>query len=326
MACIAPFSRRRLLAGAALLPLTLHAQTPPSFPSRPIRLVVSFAAGGAADFLARTVAQKLSEKYGQPVVVDNRPGASGTIGAEAVFRSPPDGHTILVTNQLIVQAPNLIAKLAYDPLRDFSPVADLGGAPIILAVNAAATPARTLQEFIAEAKQKPRTFSYASVGIASMGHLYGAQLNAAAGIDLMHVPYKGSGPVVQALVGGEVQSAFTDFPTMKPHVESGRLRMLAVSRPYPAVPNLPTFASQGIQGLESYSWIGMFVPSATPQAITRQLAADIGALLRTPDVAAKVAQTGLEAGGMPIEQFTTMVREDHVRWASIMKTAGIKPE
>ena len=282
--------------------------------------------GGVGDYLARQVQRRLQEKYGQPVIVENRPGASGTLGADAVAKAPPDGHTLLVTNQLIVQAPNLYTKLPYDALRDLVPVTEMGGAPLILAVNAANVPARTLSEFIDEVKRKPRTFSYASVGPGSMGHLYGAALNDAAGIDLLHVPYKGSAPVVTALVGGEVQSAFSDYATMKPHIESGRLRLLAVSKPYAPTPNLPTFAALGYPGLESDSWIGMLAPARTPMAIVQQLAADVAVISRLPDVAKRTADLGLEIGGMAQSQFAAMVATDHARWAVIMKEAGIKPE
>jgi len=313
-------------AAVAIAALIAPAAQAQGYPSKPIRIVVAFAPGGAGDFLARTVQQKLQERYQQTVVVENKPGASGTIGAELVAKAAPDGHTILVTNQLIVQAPNLIAKLPYDAQRDFVPVVELGGAPPILAVNASKTSARTLKEFVDEVRKNPRTFSYASVGQGSMGHLYGAALNDVAGIDLMHVPYKGSAPVVMALVGGEVQSAFSDYATMKPHIESGKLRLLAVSKPYPATPNLPTFASLGYPGLESYSWIGMFVPARTPNGTVQQLAAEVSRIIKLPEVAAKLQELGLEAGGMPQDQFAAMVAADFKRWAEIMKKAGIKPE
>ncbi|MEY2772013.1 MAG: hypothetical protein RIQ38_2432 [Pseudomonadota bacterium] len=323
-------SRRHWLRAALLMTglasawaLPASAQT---YPSKTVRMVVSFAPGGVGDFLARTLQQRLQEKYGQSFIVDNKAGASGTIGAAEVARAAPDGHTILVTNQLIVQAPNLFVKLPYDPVRDLTPVTDMGGAPLILAVNPTKTQATTLAEFVSEVKSKPRTFSYASVGMGSMGHLYGAQLNDIAGIDLMHVPYKGSSPVVMALVGGEVQSAFSDYATMKPYLDSGKLRLLAVSKPYAPTPQLPTFASLGYQGLESYSWIGMFVPAKTPRAIVQQLAADVAWVARMPEVQAKLAELGLETGGMPQAQFANMVAADAVRWAAIMKKAGIKPE
>ena len=297
-----------------------------TFPAKPVRLIVAFGPGGAADFLARTVQQKLQAKYNQTVVVENKPGASATLGAEIVAHSAPDGHTILITNQLIVQAPNLISKLSYDPLKDLTPVVELGGAPLILAVNAAQTPSKTLAEFIAEVRKKPKTYSYASVGAASMGHLYGAQLNDIAGVDLLHVPYKGSAQVVMALVGGEVQSAFSDYATMKPHIESGKLRLLAVSKPYAPTPGLPTFAALGYAGLDSYSWIGMFVQSKTPAAVVQQIAADVAQITRLPEISAKLAELGLESGGTTQERFAAMVAADFTRWAEIMKKAGIKPE
>ncbi len=294
--------------------------------SRPMRLVVSFAPGGAGDFLARMVQQKLQDAYGQTVIVENRPGASGTIGADAVAKAPPDGNTILVTNQLVVQAPNLIAKMPYDAQRDLVPVVELGGAPLIFAVNAGKTNATTLKDFFEEVRKQPKTYSFASVGQGSMGHLYGVVLNDMAHTDLMHVPYKGSSPVVMALVGGEVQSAFSDFATMKPHIEAGKIRLLAVSRPNPSTPNVPTFASVGYPGLESYSWIGMFVPAGTPNAAVQRLATEINRIMKLPEVASRTKELGLDVAGQPQPQFAAMVNEDFKRWSDIMKKAGIKPE
>ena len=320
------FPCRSLALVAVALAALCSSASAQTFPTKTVRMIVAFAPGGAADFLARTVQQRLQAKYNQTVVVENKPGASATIAAEIVAQSAPDGHTILITNQLIVQAPNLITKLSYDPMKDLTPVAELGGAPLILAVNAAQTPSKTLAEFIAEVKKKPKTFSYASVGAASMGHLYGAQLNDIAGVDLLYVPYKGSAQVVMALVGGEVQSAFSDYATMKPHIESGKLRLLAVSRPYAPTPGLPTFAALGYAGLDSYSWIGMFVPAKTPSVVAQQLAADVAQITRLPEVSAKLAELGLESGGTTQERFAAMVASDFTRWAEIMKKAGIKPE
>ncbi len=324
-------SRRRILqaglvssAAFAGLPLA-HGQAR-NFPTKPVRMVVAFAPGGAGDFLARLLQQHLQERWGQSVVVENKPGASGTIGADLVAKAPGDAHTLLVTNQLIVQAPNAIARMPYDVMRDLTPVVELGGAPLILAVNASMTNARTLPEFVAEIKRKPKTHSYASVGVASMGHLYGVQLNEAAGLDLIHVPYKGSASVVTALVGGEVICAFSDYATMKPHLEAGKIRLLAISKPDPRAGNLPTFASMGYQGLDSYSWIGTFVPAKSPAAAVQQLAADINAVLRLPEVARRIGELGLDTGGASQQQFAAMVTADYARWPDIMKRAGIKPE
>lgn len=318
-----------LVAAMGLLVPSVHAQTPAApAPSsgKTMRLVVSFAPGGAGDFLARMVQTKLQEAYGQTVIVENRPGASGTIGADLVAKAAPDGNTVLITNQLVVQAPNLISKMPYDPQRDLVPVVELGGAPLIFAVNTSKTNATTLKDFFDEVRKQPKTFSYASVGQGSIGHLYGVVLNDLAKVDLMHVPYKGSSPVVMALVSGEVQSAFSDFATMKPHIEAGKLRLLGVSRPNPSTPTVPTFASIGYPGLESYSWIGMFVPTGTPNAAVQRLATEVNRIMKLPDVAAKTKEMGLDVAGMAQPQFAAMVNEDFKRWADIMKKAGIKPE
>jgi len=297
-----------------------------SYPTKPIRMVVAFAPGGVGDLLARMVGQKMSERYKQPVIVENRPGASGTIGADVVARSAPDGYTVLVTNQLVVQAAGLYQKLPYDPIRDFTPVTDLITSPLWFAVNSAKIPSKTLPEFIDLVKRNPNQHSWASVGLASIGHLYGVRLNEAAGIDLLHVPYKGSAPVVAVLVAGETSSAFSDFATMKPHIESGRVRLLAISKTSRSTPDIPTFASLGYTGFESYSWVGMLAPSKTPTAIVQELAAEVARILKLPDVAAKLADMGLDPGGMPQAQFTALVASDLERWTALMKRAGIKAE
>ncbi|WP_137919468.1 tripartite tricarboxylate transporter substrate binding protein [Hydrogenophaga sp. 2FB] len=320
-----------LVAAMGLLAPSVNAQAPvapaPAASSgKTMRLVVSFAPGGAGDFLARLIQQKLQERLGQTVIVENRPGASGTIGADLVVKAAPDGNTVLITNQLVVQAPNLISKMPYDAQRDLIPVVELGGAPLIFAVNSTKTNATTLKDFFDEVRKNPKTFSYASVGQGSIGHLYGVVLNDQAKTDLMHVPYKGSAPVVMALVAGEVQSAFSDYATMKPHIESGKLRLLGVSRPYPATPNVPTFATLGYKGLESYSWIGMFMPAKTPHDKVQQLSLEVNRIIKLPEVAAKLQEMGLEMPPTSQEQFAAMVNDDFKRWANIMKTAGIKPE
>ena len=333
-------SRRRVLqsafvSSAAFAGLPFARAQSRNYPTKPVRMVVAFAPGGAGDFLARLLQQHLQDRWGQTVVVENKPGASGTIGADLVAKAPADGHTLLVTNQLIVQAPNAIAKMPYDAAKDFAPitvmrdltpVVELGGAPLILAVNASMTSARTLPEFVAEIKRKPKTHSYASVGVASMGHLYGVQLNETAGLDLIHVPYKGSASVVTALVGGEVICAFSDYATMKPHLDAGKIRLLAISKPDPRAGNIPTFGSMGYQGLDSYSWIGTFVPAKSPANAVQQLATDINAVLRLPDVARRIGELGLDTGGASQAQFAAMVTADYARWPDIMKRAGIKPE
>lgn len=320
-----------LVAALGLLVPSVNAQAPaapaPAASSnKTMRLVVSFAPGGAGDFLARLIQQKLQERMGQTVIVENRPGASGTIGADLVAKAAPDGNTVLITNQLVVQAPNLISKMPYDAQRDLVPVVELGGAPLIFAVNVTKTNAPTLKDFFEEVRKNPKTFSYASVGQGSIGHLYGVVLNDQAKTDLMHVPYKGSSPVVMALVAGEVQSAFSDYATMKPHIEAGKLRLLGVSRPYPATPNVPTFDALGYKGLESYSWIGMFMPAKTPNDKVQQLSTEVNAIIKMPEVSAKLQEMGLAMPPTSQAQFAAMVKDDFTRWAAIMKTAGIKPE
>lgn len=327
-----PLTRRRAIAqasvllgaGAIALP-SVRAQA--AWPTRPIRIVGAFAPGGPSDSISRAVGQRLTEAWGQPIVVDPRPGASGIIGAEIVAKAPPDGYTLLVTNQLLVQAPSLYAKVPYDALRDFAPVTDFMAAPPLLAVNAEASAAiRTVADFIRVGKAAPNGFHYASVGNGSIGHLYGNQLGKATGVQMTHVPYKGAAPVVMALLAGEVQASFVDYATLKAHLASGKLRALAISdtKRSPLTPEVPTFTELGLAGFEAVSWIALFAPAKTPPEIVNKLAAEVGKAVKQPDIATKFQELGFEMGGKSPAQFGTQVAADLDRWAALIKAAGVK--
>ena len=313
------------LAGATWPARSAFAQT---YPNRTVKIVIAFGPGGPSDLIARLLAQKLTDTLKQPVIVENKPGASGIVGADLVAKAAPDGYTVLVTNQLLVQAPALLASVPFDALRDLAPITDMFSSPLWLAVNTGKTSARTAKEFVAEVKAQPRTHSYGSVGVGSIGSLYGYKLNEVAGLDLVHVPYKGAGPVVQALLSGEISTAFVDYATLKAHVSSGKVRALAVSTPTRSTwtPDIPTFTEQGIPGFEAFSWVGLFAPGKTPPELMQRLHSEFTRALKQPDIVAKLNDLALDQGAMPREQFAAMVVADHARWGAIIKSSGMKLE
>lgn len=318
-------ARTLMAIGATSLPFgQAHAQAP--FPSKTIRIIVPFGAGGPSDGMSRMLALKLSDTFKQAVIVENKPGASGTIGAELVIRAPPDGHTLLVINQLLVQSSALYSSLPFDPLKDLIPLTDMFFSPLWLAANTSKTSAKTLKEFVAQVKAEPGKHNYASVGNGSIGSLYGYKLNEVAGLDMVHVPYKGAGPTVMALLAGEVSASFVDYATLKAHIASGKLRAIAVSSAVrsPWTPDIPTFTEQGFPGFESFSWVALFVTAKTPPEVVQRLTVELTKAIKQPDFQAKLADLALDSGGMPRDKFTAMVAADHARWGTIIKNAGMK--
>lgn len=297
-----------------------------AFPNKTIRIITPFAVGGTSDAVGRLLALKLSDAMKQPVLVENKPGASGMIGSDLVAKAPPDGYTMLVTNQLLVQAPALYATSPFDPLRDLIPLTTLFSSPLWLAVNTSRISARTLKEFVAQVKSQPHQHTYASVGIGSIGSLYGYKLNEVAGLDMLHVPYKGASPSVLALLTGEVSASFGDYSTLKPHLATGKVRLLAVSTAVrsPWTPDVATFTEQGFPGFESFSWVGIFVTAKTPPYVVQKLYTEIAKAVKLPDTVTKVNDMALDQGGMPREQFAAMVATDYARWGAIIKASRMK--
>lgn len=306
--------------------LTLSAQAQQDFPNRPIRVVVPFAPGGGGDVIGRFYAQKLSEALNVPVIVDNRPGASTMIGSDFVAKAAPDGYTILLNVPLLVQTPHLYSKMPYDPLVDLKPVTDLANSPLWFAVSTQKTKALSIKEFVAEAKQHPKDYNYASIGAGSSGHLLGYALNEANGLSMMHVAYKGSTPATLALVAGEISAVFLDIVTLKPQLASGKVRLLAVtgSRRSALTPDVPTLGESGYAGFDTASWAALFVPSKVPPEILGRLEAETRKILAQPDVIAKWRDLGYEPGGQPQAQFAAQMRADSARWGSLIKKAGVK--
>lgn len=323
-----PVSRR--LTGKILVALCAAfawgAALAQAYPNKPIKIVVPSAAGGGNDFIARTLGQKLEESMKQPVVIENKPGASNIIGTDFVAKSAPDGYTILFNGPLILQAASLYARVPYDPLRDFTPLTDVIRTPLWFAVSTAKVSAKTLKEFVEEAKTQPAGFTYGSGGNGSSHHLYGFGLAEATSTNMLHVPYKGGAPAMTALVSGEISSGFFDLVSLKPYVESGKVRLLAVTgtRRHVLTPGVPTLAELGYTGFESYGWGALFVPSKTPPEIVQRLEAEIIMALKNPEVVTKFRDAGFELGGTPQAQFAAQVKSDQVRWSTLIKKSGTK--
>lgn len=294
-----------------------------SYPSKPIRFVVPLAAGGGTDILARSVGQKLGESWSQPVVVENRPGGGTIIGTELVAKAAPDGYTLSVASPAFSINPSLYKKLPYDNLKDFAAVIQLSSFSNILVVNPA-LPAKTLTELIALAKSKPGQLNYGSPGNGSSPHLGMELLKSMAGIQMVHVPYKGSAPAMIDLLGGQVSTMFDAVATSLPHVRSGKLRALAVSgsKRSPLLPELPTVAEAGVPGYEANVWIGIVAPTGTPREIINKLNVEIAKILQIPQVKENMLSQGFEpAGGAP-EQFGALIKSETAKWGKVVRESG----
>lgn len=300
----------------------------PTFPARPIRFIVPFPPGTSTDVAARLVAQRLGERFGQQIVVDNRAGASGTIGVAIGAQAAPNGYTwTLGTTSTHALAPILNPRLGYDPVRDFAPVALLGDAAYFLTTNPA-VPATNVQEFIAHARANPGKLHYASVGNASLGHLSGELLKKAGGFDMVHVPYKGSTLSTIDLMAGRIQLQITTIPASLPHVRAGKLRALAVTsrERISALPQTPTVAESGFPGYYASLWMGVFVPARTPGAVTALLNRELGSTLGSTALREALVEQGFEPGKLAPAAFSKLIREDTARWRQVIQEAGIKPE
>ena len=322
---------RLLLATAAILGAIAMtcAASAQDYPARPVQLIVPFSAGGAVDAVGRLMAQKLSDRLGKPVVVDNRPGASGNIGAQAVARAPADGYTLLmaaVTNYAI-NAPLQPAQVTYNLEKDLTPVAIVGNVPLMLVVNPAIQ-ANSLQQFIQLAKSKPGQLTFASSGNGSTEHLAGELFKKLADVDMLHVPYKGGAPAVADVMGGQVSAMVATTPNVVPNVKANRLRALAIAMPArnAQLPDVPTAAEAGLPGFDVASVYGILVPAATPAPIVARLASELNAILQMPDTLERLQQIGVEASYSPPADATRRIRAEFVRWGKVIQDANIKVE
>ena len=299
-----------------------------SYPGKPVRLIVPDGPGGPSDLRSRQLAAKLSETLGQPVIVDNRPGGSMIIGAEAAAKAPPDGYTLLMGNIVTHSLnPLLFKSLPYRPAQDFIPVTMVSAGPLVLVVNPQVQ-AKSLGELIASAKARPEQIQYGILGRGSPGHLLVERLTAASGARFVAVPYKSTGTFIQDLLGGHLPMALNYWSIVGPHVKSGKLRALAVasSRRLEVAPEIPTFAEAGVAGIEGYGWQGIFVPAGTPRPIVVKLQSEIARALNAPEIRSAIIETGAEPGGNSPEQFAAMIVADQERWKKAAAEAGIAPE
>ncbi|MBK8738050.1 MAG: tripartite tricarboxylate transporter substrate binding protein [Betaproteobacteria bacterium] len=297
-----------------------------AYPARPIRLVVPFPPGGAVDFYARVVQQPLSEALGQQLVIDNKAGASGMVGAEIVAKSPPDGYTLLLGNiaSLAINV-GLYPKMPYDPLKDLTPIVRTVDVNYVLVVHPS-VPANSVPELVAYARANPGKLSYGSAGSGSLPHLGTELFKARTGTDIVHVPYKGGGPMVTDLLGGNVQMVIGDQANLMPHVQSGKLRALAVatSKRSPNFPNLPTIAESGLPGYDSTAWQGLAGPAGLPPDVVKRLNEAFNAVMAMPAVREKLTGGGLEVVGGPPEQFARFIAAEITKWTKIAKDVGAK--
>ena len=296
------------------------------YPSKQVRIIVPQAPGGASDALSRIIAAKLGEKWGQQVIVENRAGAGGNIGTAEAAKAPADGHTLLLgyigTNAI---NPSLYHNLAWDPIRDFVPVATLAAVPFVVVVNPSLA-VNTTQELIASARAANGKLTYSSAGNGSVNHLLGEMFDSAAGVKMTHVPYKGAGPALADLIGGQVQVSFTSMPSAIGHIKGGKLRPIAVTSRARSetLPDLPTLAESGLPGFDVNPWFGLFAPAATPAAIVSQINREINDLLATADLRARFASQGAVPLATSPAEFAALLKQDIEKWAKVVKDSGAK--
>ena len=319
---------RALLLLALSLPFLAYSQPYPAvFPSKPIRLIVSYPAGGGADAMARLISPKLSEALGQPVLVENRGGASGTIAADLVAKASPDGYTLLLDAANHAVNPSLLPKLPYDPDKAFAPVTLLALFPNMVVIHPA-FPVNSVKELIAKAKAEPGKIAFASSGNGSAQHLAGELFRQRAGLDMVHVPYKGGGPALVDVMGGQVPLYFGNMASALPHVKNGKLKALAItgSKRSPAAPDLPTVAEAGIPGYQVYEWNAIFAPAGTPPAIVNRLHSEIAKAVAIPEVRDRLLALGAEIVASTPAELGAWVREQTASWSKVVRAGNIKPE
>ncbi len=316
------------MCGAAAMTLAATVSIAQSYPAKPVRLVVPFPPGGPADSVARILAQKLTDALWQNVVVDNRAGATGTIGAGIVAKSPPDGYTLLLgTSNELAMSPGLFEKLPYEPTRDFTPLSNVINFPNILVVNPH-LPARSVAELVALARAKPGQLSFATSGIGSTNHLTGVVFQEIEKVKINYVPYKGGGPAVTDLMGGHVDTMFATMPSVVPYVKSNKLKALVLTdnKRWAALPEVPSAKEAGVPGLIVITWNGVLAPAGLPDAIVARLNTDIGTVANSTDMKDRMRAQAAEIGTTTPEEFAAMLRNDYAKWSKVIKQAGLRAE
>ena len=307
------------LAGTLISTLALA-----QYPGKPIRFILPFP-GGATDFLGRVVGQKLSEAVGQPVVIDNRPGAGGNLGIELAAKAAPDGYTIVMVAPNVAISPSLYRSLSYDPVKDFAAITPVATVPMVI-ITHPGVPANTLKEFIALAKAKPGQLNYGSGGNGTSLHLAGELFKIIAGVNIVHVPYKGASVAMNDVIGGRLESLFIGIPAPAPHVKAGRLRALAVLAPKrsPVLPDVPTAAEAGLPGLDVTTWYGVLAPARTPKEIITRLNREIVTIMNSADTKERLAVVAAEPSTSSPEAFSTYIKQEIAKWGKIVRAAGLQ--
>jgi tripartite-type tricarboxylate transporter receptor subunit TctC len=314
------------IAALGCLLIAVTAAQAQTYPNKAVRLVVPFAAGGSTDIIGRTVAQKLNELWGQPVLVDNRPGGSTVIGTDVVSKSPPDGYTLLVTPAPFTIVPSLTTtKLPYDPAKDFEPITLINTTPLVVVVNPG-VPATSIKELIALARSKPGSLNFGSSGSGGSNHLAGELFNAMAGVKMVHIPYKGNAPALTDLVGGHVDLVFNGLTSALPLIKSGKLRALAVTSlaRTGSLPDMPTLDELGLKGFQAVAWNGLNAPGRTPKDIIGKINADVLRVIRSPELVERLKAEGSDPVGNSPEQYSAFLRDEITKWAKVIQFAGVK--
>ena len=315
-------------AGLALaaVPAAQAQQPEANWPSKPIRWVVPFPPGGAMDAIARTLGEKAGKSLGQPFVIENKPGAGGNIGADFVAKQPGDGYTMMITSIGMATNKPLYGKLSYDPIKDFAPVSLLAVVPNVLVTNSSQPNVKTVADLIAVARKAPGNLTYASAGNGTSIHLAGEVFTSLAKVEMLHVPYKGSGPAVSDLIGGQVNYMFDSITSARPHIQSGKLRALAVTtaKRSSTLPNVPTMAEAGVAGYEVSPWFAVFMPASTPKPIVAKLNAALLEAMKQPDVRARSETIGAEPVGSTPDELAAHLASESTRWSKIIGERGIK--
>lgn len=298
-----------------------------SFPQRPVRWIAPFPPGGAADIVSRLLGQKLTEAWGQQIVVDNRPGAGGNVGTEIAARAAPDGYTVVLVPATFTTYPSLTKKPSYDPLKDFAPITLVSSSPTILVVTPS-LPVKSVQDLISLARAKPGELNYASSGIGASAHMAAELFKSMTRTNIVHVPYKGQPPALLDLISGRVQVMFPNIPVSLPHIKAGRLRALAVSTTKRSAlfPELPTISESGLPGFEVLQWSGLLAPAGAPRAIVDKFQYDIAIALKLPDVRQNLRSQGFEAVGNTSTEFSNYIKAEIIKWAKVIREAGIRPD
>jgi tripartite-type tricarboxylate transporter receptor subunit TctC len=306
--------------------LTVEQAQAQTYPSKAVRLIVPFAPGGSTDIIGRTVAQKLNEAWGQPVLVDNRPGGSTVFGTDLVAKAPPDGYMLLVTPAPFTIVPSLTTtKLPYDPAKDFEPIVLINTTPLVVVVNPS-VPAKSIKELIALAKSKPGKLNFGSSGSGGSNHLAGELFNAMAGVKMVHIPYKGNAPALTDLVGGHVDLVYNGLTSAMPFIRSGRLRALAVTslKRAGALPELPTLDESGLRGFQAVAWNGLTAPARTPKEVVAKINADVVKIVKSPELIERLKADGSDPVGSTTPEYAAFLRDEIAKWRKVIAAANIK--